>query len=89
MLRGLFVSTSCLLVAATSLATADDDQDTLREILDVVESRYVRSVDRDRLSAAAIDGALSQLDPHCQWFPPQEADRLRHAAHGFAARPKR
>ncbi len=42
---------------------------TVQEVLNIIDSKYVDSVHEDSLSDLAIQGILSQLDPHSYFIP--------------------
>ena len=46
----------------------------LNLVLDMVEKNYVDTLDREGMTDAAIVAALSRLDPHSVYLPPQELE---------------
>lgn len=56
--------------------------DLLARSLAIVEQHYVRPVDSERMIYAAITGLVSELDPHSEFLPPQEARLLREDIEG-------
>ena len=57
-----------------NLISADNIYDQLgkfRDVLSLVDKFYVVPVDTKKLTEAAIDGMLDQLDPHSAYFPPR------------------
>ena len=56
--------------------------DLLARSLAIVEQHYVRPVDGERMIYAAITGLVSELDPHGEFLPPQEARLLREDIEG-------
>ncbi len=46
----------------------------LNLVLDMVEKNYVDTLNREGMTNAAITAALSQLDPHSVYLPPQELE---------------
>lgn len=46
----------------------------LNLVLDVIGRNYVDTVDFEKVSNAAIEAALSSLDPHSVYMPPQELE---------------
>ncbi|MCX4241208.1 S41 family peptidase [Paraliomyxa miuraensis] len=56
--------------------------DVFARALAVVEQYYVRPVDDQQLIYAALEGMMSQLDPHTQFLPPREAKLLREDIEG-------
>jgi len=68
-------------------ALATDDKlpahyKTFSQALEAVESRYVESLDPDRLVYGAIRGMLSTLDPHSSFFDPREYAQMRERQEG-------
>ena len=49
---------------------------TVQEVMDIVERKYVDTVDMDALSDTAIEALLAKLDPHSVYIP---ADDLQSA----------
>ena len=52
-------------------ASTPDAFDPLVDVTDLVERRYVKQVEEDKIIADAINGMLSQLDPYSEYIPPQ------------------
>ena len=48
--------------------------DKIAVVLDIVEKKYVEEVDCNELIDAALDGALSSLDPHSVYMPPVDLE---------------
>ncbi len=53
------------------LRTTDHDWRKLNLILQTIDNNYVDSVDRKKITEAAVTAALSALDPHSMYMPPQ------------------
>ena len=51
-------------------------------ILDVIEDKYVDSVDHDLLIESSIEGMIKKLDPHSQYIPPQDLDKVNEQLDG-------
>ncbi len=49
----------------------------LGKVLSYIERSYVDPVDQGALIDAAIKGAVGALDPHSEWFSPQEVAAMR------------
>ena len=56
------------------LRTTDHDWRKLNLVLQTVDKNYVDSVDRGKVSEAAISAALSALDPHSMYMPPRQLE---------------
>lgn len=54
--------------------TRYSDWRKLNLVLDMVEKNYVDTLDREGMTDAAINAALSQLDPHSVYLPPQQLE---------------
>ena len=46
----------------------------LNLVLDIVEKNYVDTLNREGMTDAAIVAALSRLDPHSVYLPPQQLE---------------
>ena len=57
-----------------ALRTEYQDWRKLNLILQKVDDNYVDPVDRKKLTDAAVEAALAQLDPHSVYLPPQELE---------------
>ena len=57
---------------ATREESPHDSIEQLAKVLVQIENRYVDPVDRDVLLQGAIKGMVRELDPHSEYFPPQE-----------------
>lgn len=51
-------------------------------ILDVIEEKYVDSVDHDLLIESSIEGMIKKLDPHSQYIPPKDLDKVNEQLDG-------
>lgn len=56
--------------------------DRLEQIIDLVDAKYVDSVEKDVLYEDAITGILSHLDPHTVYIPANEYDEMNEALDG-------
>jgi carboxyl-terminal processing protease len=56
--------------------------DMFARALSIIEQHYVRPVDDTQLVYAAIQGLVSELDPHTGFLPPREAKLLREDIEG-------
>jgi carboxyl-terminal processing protease len=56
--------------------------DRLEQIIDLVDAKYVDSVNADVLYEDAINGILSHLDPHTVYIPANEYDEMNEALDG-------
>ena len=57
-----------------TLRTEYQDWRKLNLILQKIDENYVDSVDRQKVTDAAVTAALAQLDPHSVYLPPQELE---------------
>lgn len=55
--------------------TSPDDWSKLNLVLQGISENYVDTVDHNKLSEAAIEAVLSELDPHSVYMPPVEVER--------------
>lgn len=87
---GILVSTALALgLGVGSLFSTDNIFDQLnkyKDVLSLTKKYYVDDVDLQKLNEAAINGLLSQLDPHSAYLPPrqtkQEAERFQGSYEG-------
>ena len=56
--------------------------DLFARSLAIIEQHYVRPVDSDRLIYGALDGLVSELDPHTDFLRPEDAKMLREDIDG-------
>ena len=56
------------------IKTRYSDWRKLNLVLDMVEKNYVDTLNREGMTNAAITAALSQLEPHSVYLPPQELE---------------
>ncbi len=74
------VSVTILLISFGLWAQKDNIYSSLKlfsEVLNNVQSRYVRPVDADKLIRAAIEGMFKELDPHSGYLDEDEYRELR------------
>jgi carboxyl-terminal processing protease len=53
-----------------------DQLNKFKDVLSLTEKYYVDDVDTQKLTAAAINGMLSNLDPHSIYIPPDQLKRV-------------
>ena len=51
-------------------------------ILEMIEDRYVDSVDHDMLIESSIEGMITQLDPHSTYIPASDLMRVNEQLEG-------
>jgi carboxyl-terminal processing protease len=68
-------------IRATGFFTARK-QSPVQEVLDLVNMRYVDSVNMDSLGNDAIDGLLKHLDPHSIYIPPADLQTMNEELQG-------
>ncbi|UKJ07259.1 S41 family peptidase [Solitalea lacus] len=56
--------------------------DKMGRILQVIQDRYVDSIDIEKLEEESINGIMSKLDPHSQYVPPDEYRALSESLEG-------
>jgi carboxyl-terminal processing protease len=56
--------------------------DLFARALAIIEQHYVRPVDSERLMYGALDGLVSELDPHTDFLRPEDAQMLREDIDG-------
>lgn len=63
--------------------SAGEGGNALDEVYQAIETHYVRDVDRTHFTSKTIEATLAELDPHCRWISPEEAERLHDAMRGM------
>ncbi len=51
-------------------------------ILELIEDRYVDSVDHNLLIESSIEGMIQKLDPHSQYIPPKDLQKVNEQLQG-------
>ncbi|MEO9532343.1 MAG: S41 family peptidase [Crocinitomicaceae bacterium] len=51
-----------------------ENSNKFNTILELIEDKYVDSVDHDLLIESSIEGMIKKLDPHSAYIPPQDLD---------------
>ena len=51
-------------------------------LLQVIENRYVDSVDHNKLIESSIQGMIHELDPHSQYIPPKDLESVNEQLEG-------
>ena len=51
-------------------------------ILELIEDKYVDSVDHDMLIESSIQGMIEKLDPHSAYIPPQDLEAVNEQLEG-------
>ncbi len=76
-------------IGATRLISGDnifEDLNKFKDVLSLAQKFYVDDIDSKKLTEAAINGMLTQLDPHSVYLPPsttkQEAERFQGSYQG-------
>lgn len=67
------------------MAVDEDKYDSLKrfsQVLDLVESYYVRDVTRKELVEGAVEGMLQQLDPHSTYMDPEAYKEMQVTTQG-------
>lgn len=63
-------------------SNSDSMSSKFSSILDVIENRYVDSVDHDMLIESSIEGMITKLDPHSQYIPPKDLSSVNEQLEG-------
>ncbi|MBN2844314.1 MAG: hypothetical protein JXM68_14610, partial [Sedimentisphaerales bacterium] len=78
------IATGSLTVMNIISAGTADAFDPLIDVTELVENRYVKEVDQQKIVTSAINGMLSELDPYSEYIPPQnEKDFNRQTSGNF------
>ncbi|MBC9932468.1 S41 family peptidase [Chitinophaga qingshengii] len=54
----------------------------LQEVMDLIRTKYVDTLDADKVQQEAIDGLLSHLDPHSIYIPPSQLQQVNEDLEG-------
>lgn len=78
---GIYLGTQFIPKTTTEnpVVTVNDKFSTL---LNVIEGRYVDSVDHEQLIESSIMGMIKDLDPHSQYIPPKDLDHVNEQLEG-------
>ena len=63
--------------AAPPVSTTDNIADSYQTAVDVVTDNYAGEIDYEKATQAAIQGMLTTLDPHSNYFPRAEFQKLK------------
>ena len=64
------------------IETVIERNDRIEEIIDLVDKRFVDSVNRNTLYLDAINGILQHLDPHTRYIPVQNVQKVNEGLEG-------
>ncbi|MBO4263294.1 MAG: PDZ domain-containing protein [Bacteroidales bacterium] len=64
------------------LRVSEEDWRKLNLILQTVDENYVDSVDREKVTEAAVAAALAALDPHSVYMPPRQLEEAEEGLSG-------
>jgi carboxyl-terminal processing protease len=59
-----------------------DKRNTLQEITDLINNRYVDKIESQKLTDTAIEAILSKLDPHSVYIPAKELEQVNEEIKG-------
>lgn len=59
-----------------------EKRNSLQEVMDIINRKYVDSVNMDMLADTAIAAILSRLDPHSAYIPAEELDEVNEDING-------
>lgn len=63
-------------------ATSGKNLETVQQVLDLVNLRYVDSLPLDSMETAAINDIVNQLDPHSVYIPPSKLSEVNSTLQG-------
>ncbi len=72
---GVYIGTKIVSVSALQnnlFSLSADNYDKLNDVVNYIESDYVDSIDREKITNEAIDEILSNLDPHSNYISAEE-----------------
>lgn len=69
-------------VKSTLTTPVQKTESKFSTILDVIEDKYVDSVDHDMLIESSIEGMIKKLDPHSQYIPAKDLEKVNEQLEG-------
>lgn len=78
----LIATASLTAINFISAGTADAF-DPLIDVTDLVQKRYVKNVDQEKIISDAINGMLSELDPYSEYIPPRYEKEFNQQTSGI------
>ena len=80
---GVWLGTMFLPSGATvNNTTIIENSNKYSTILELIENRYVDSVDHEMLIESSIQGMIQKLDPHSSYIPAQDLERVNEQLEG-------
>lgn len=78
---GIYLGT-LFLPQTTTVNPVVNVNDKFSTLLNVIEARYVDSVDHEQLIESSIMGMIKDLDPHSQYIPPKDLEGVNQQLEG-------
>ena len=78
----LSISTGAMLNGLISGDSIYDQINKFKDVLSITEKYYVEDVDTQKLTEAAVNGLLSQLDPHSTYIPASQLQQVTEEFQG-------
>ena len=78
---GIYLGTQ-FIPKVTTVNPVSNVNNKFSTLLNVIESRYVDSVDHEQLIESSIMGMIKELDPHSQYIPPKDLDHVNEQLEG-------
>lgn len=80
---GCFIGT-VIGVVSTHITPNTEDPDLIfyRTVREIIEEEYVQPIDREELLTAAVEGAVSHLDPYSRFYTGEPLARVEHDTRG-------
>lgn len=82
LLVALSIGAGSMLNSLISGDTIYDQLNKFKDVLSLTEKYYVENVDTQKLTEAAINGVLNELDPHSAYIPASQLQRVNEEFQG-------
>jgi len=78
---GIYLGTQ-FIPKTTVINPVRNGSDKFSTLLNVIEARYVDSIDHEQLIESSIMGMIKDLDPHSQYIPPKDLSHVNEQLEG-------
>jgi len=78
---GIYLGTQ-FIPKTTTVNPVNNVSDKFSTLLNVIEARYVDTVDHEMLIESSIMGMIKDLDPHSQYIPPKDLENVNQQLEG-------
>ncbi len=79
---GVWLGTMFIPTGGVTTTTIAENSNKFNTILEMIEERYVDSVDNEMLIESSIEGMIAELDPHSSYIPARDLERVNEQLDG-------